>query len=185
MALGPKQMGEAILRNLEEKTGKSLERWLTIIKKSKLADKKSVMDFLKTNHSVGHFQAQTIFEQLSGTNEYENSDEFIPALFNTADLMKAYKKIENAILKFGKDIRIQPCKTYIPFYRKNQFAILKTSRDKKIVIGLNLDDNFNHDRFKKSKSGGSERINFQTTLNTIDDFDKEIISIFKTAYEKN
>lgn len=43
MALGPKQMGEAILRNLEEKTGKSLEQWLTIIKKkSKLADKKSI-----------------------------------------------------------------------------------------------------------------------------------------------
>ena len=36
MALGPKQMGEAILRNLEEKTGKSLEQWLTIVKKSKL-----------------------------------------------------------------------------------------------------------------------------------------------------
>ena len=58
MALGPKEMGEAILRNLEEKTGKTLEQWISIVKKSKLSDKKSVMDFLKNTHVVGHFQAQ-------------------------------------------------------------------------------------------------------------------------------
>ena len=76
MALGPKQMGEAILRNLEEKTGKSLEQWLTIVKKSKLTDKKSIIDFLKNTHSVGHFQAQKIFECFQGEDAYENIDNF-------------------------------------------------------------------------------------------------------------
>jgi len=64
MALGPKQMGEAILRNLEEKTGKTLEQWISIVKKSKLSDKKSVMDFLKITHGLGHFQAQKIVTNL-------------------------------------------------------------------------------------------------------------------------
>lgn len=185
MALGPKQMGEAIIRNLEEKTGKSLEQWLDIVKKSKLTDKKSIMDFLKNTHSIGHFQAQKIFECFQGGDTYENTEDFIPAIFNSPELLKAYKKIETTINQFGKDVRIQPCKTYIPFYRKNQFAIVKTSKDKKIVIGLNLDDTFKHDRFKKSKTGGSERINFQTTLETLADFDKEIITIIKSAYDKN
>lgn len=185
MALGPKQMGEAILRNLEEKTGKSLEQWLTIVKKSKLTDKKSIIDFLKNTHSVGHFQAQKIFECFQGEDAYENIDNFIPSLFHSSDLLKAYRKIESVITNLDNDIRIQPCKTYTPFYRKNQFAIVKVSKDKKIVIGLNLDETFKNDRFKKSKTGGSERINFQTTLDTISDFDKEIIEIVKTAYAKN
>lgn len=32
MALGPKQMGEAIIRNLKEKTGKSIEEWIALWK---------------------------------------------------------------------------------------------------------------------------------------------------------
>jgi predicted transport protein len=185
MALGPKEMGEAILRNLEEKTGKTLEQWISIVKKSKLSDKKSVMDFLKNTHGVGHFQAQKIVERLEGKDAYENTDDFIPALFNTPDLLKTYKKIENTISKFGKDVRIQPCKTYIPFYRKNQFAIVKVSKDKKVIIGLNLADNFSHERFKKSKTGRSERINFQTKMNKIADFDNELIEVIKSAYNNN
>lgn len=185
MALGPKQMGEAILRNLGEKTGKTLEQWISILKESKLEDKKSVMDFLKNTHGVGHFQAQKIVEHLEGKDAYENTDDFIPALFNTPDLLEAYKKIETTISNFGKDVRIQPCKTYIPFYRKNQFALVKVSKDQKVIVGLNLADNFSHERFKKSKSGGSERINFQTTIDNVADFDNELIEVIKLAYSNN
>ena len=87
MALGPKQMGEAILRNLEEKTGKTLEQWISIVKESKLEDKKSIMDFLKNTHGLGHFQAQKIVEHLEGKDAYENTDDFIPKLFNTPDFL--------------------------------------------------------------------------------------------------
>jgi len=155
------------------------------VKESKLSDKKSVTDFLKNTHGVGHFHAQKIVEHLEGKNAYENTDDFIPALFNTPDLLHVYQKIETTISKLGKDVRIQPCKTYIPFYLKNQFALVKVSKNKKILIGLNLADNFSHERFKKSKPGGSERINFQTTINNIADFDKELIEVIKSAYANN
>ena len=66
------------------------------------------MDFLKNAHGVGHFQAQKIFERLEGKDAYENTDDFIPALFNTPDLLKGYKKIESTILKLGKDVHDLP-----------------------------------------------------------------------------
>jgi predicted transport protein len=185
MALGPKQMGEAILRNLEDKTGKTLEQWLTLVKKSKLADKKQVIDFLKSEHNLGHFQAQKIYECFSETNIYAETDRFIPNLFNSAELLKAYKKIEATLLKMGKDVRVQPCKTYIPFYRTNQFCIVKASKDKKITIGLNLPSDFKTDLFKKAKTVASERINYQTTLESIADFDAQLIEIIKIAYSNN
>lgn len=95
--------------------------------------------------------------------------------------MKAYKKIEATLLKIGKDVRVQPCKTYIPFYRTNQFSIVKASKDKKITIGLNLPSDFKTDLFKKAKTVAFERINYQTTLESIADFDAQLIEIIKIA----
>lgn len=143
------------------------------------------MDLLKNTHNLGHFQAQKIFESFDGKDMYDKIEDFIPGLFNTVELLKAFKKIEISITKFGKDVRMQPCKTYIPFYRKNQFALIKVSKDKKVIIGLNLPDDSKNERFKKSKTGGSDRINYQTTLDSISDFDKEIIEVIKLAYNNN
>ena len=53
MALGPKQMGEAIIRNLKEKTGKTLEQWIELIEQETLQDKKEIIAFLKTENGIG------------------------------------------------------------------------------------------------------------------------------------
>lgn len=69
MALNPKQMRDAILRNLEVKTGKSLAQWLVIVRKSGLTDRKTIVDYLKKEYGVGHFQAQTIWENFAIKNK--------------------------------------------------------------------------------------------------------------------
>jgi len=56
----PEQMEQAIVRNLEAKTGKSLEQWLVVLRDSGLTEKGALKDELKKVHGVGHFQAQTI-----------------------------------------------------------------------------------------------------------------------------
>ena len=56
----PEEMEKAIIRNLPEKTGKSLEEWCTVLKVSGLRQKRELKDHLKKEHGVGHFQAQTI-----------------------------------------------------------------------------------------------------------------------------
>jgi len=56
----PEDMEKAILRNLPEKTGKSLEAWFEVLSASGLTEKRALKAFLKSEHGVGHFQAQTI-----------------------------------------------------------------------------------------------------------------------------
>ena len=63
MALTPQQMSEAIIRNLKEKTEKTLEEWLEIISETELKEKKEVTQFLKIEKNLGHFQAQVIFTE--------------------------------------------------------------------------------------------------------------------------
>ena len=56
----PKEMEEAIIRNLAEKTGRSLEEWFGVLDKADLTEKNELREHLKKIESVGHFQAQTI-----------------------------------------------------------------------------------------------------------------------------
>ena len=56
----PEEMEAAMIRNLLEKTGKSLEEWCAVLKESGLTEKRDMKKHLKEDHGVGHFQAQTI-----------------------------------------------------------------------------------------------------------------------------
>jgi len=68
MGLSPKEMENAIVKNLSKKTGKSLNEWHTILLKENFSDKKEMKSFLKEKHKVGHFQAQTIVKLLNTTD---------------------------------------------------------------------------------------------------------------------
>ena len=56
----PEEMEAAMIRNLPEKTGKSLEEWYEILRGSGLTEKRDLKKHLKEEHGVGHFQTQTI-----------------------------------------------------------------------------------------------------------------------------
>jgi len=56
----PKEMEEAIIKNLIEKTGRSLKEWFLVLEECGLSEKGDLKEHLKNIHSVGHFQAQTI-----------------------------------------------------------------------------------------------------------------------------
>ena len=56
----PEEMEAAMIRNLPEKTGKSLEEWYEILRGSGLTEKRDLKKHLKEGHGVGHFQTQTI-----------------------------------------------------------------------------------------------------------------------------
>ncbi len=63
----PEEMEQAIVRNLSEKTGRSLEEWFEVLRNSGLSDARALKDLLKKTHGVGHFQAQTIVKKYSST----------------------------------------------------------------------------------------------------------------------
>ena len=56
----PEEMEKAIIRNLPEKTGRSLEEWCAALRDTGLTEKRALKEHLKKNEGVGHFQAQTI-----------------------------------------------------------------------------------------------------------------------------
>ena len=58
--MDPKSMEKAMLKNIIEKTGKPIEKWISIVNKQNFDENKDIVNFLKEEHSVGHFYAHLI-----------------------------------------------------------------------------------------------------------------------------
>ncbi len=50
----PREMREAIIRNLPKNTGKTFEEWLALLKKHGPKDPKEARVWLKEEHGLGH-----------------------------------------------------------------------------------------------------------------------------------
>ena len=53
-------MEKAMLKNMVEKTGKPLEKWINIVNEQNFVENKDIVKILKEEHSVGHFYAHLI-----------------------------------------------------------------------------------------------------------------------------
>ena len=58
--MDPLSMEKAMLKNMNEKTGKPIEEWIAMVSEQKMVEKKEIVKFLKEKHSMGHFYAHLI-----------------------------------------------------------------------------------------------------------------------------
>jgi len=54
------EMEREMLKNMIEKTGKPLKEWMGIVQEKNFEKNKDIVNFLKQEHSVGHFYAHLI-----------------------------------------------------------------------------------------------------------------------------
>ena len=63
--MDPKSMEEAMLKNMVEKTGKTIEEWIGIVNDQNFVENKDIVRFLKEEHAIGHFYAQLISKKIN------------------------------------------------------------------------------------------------------------------------
>ncbi len=187
MALGPKQMEEAIFRNLEKNSGKTLDEWLVLLDKSNIKGIKEQNVWLK-KQGLGSVQAMFIVNKFNHIESiYEDSDKLVDDLFaKFAEQKKLYNQLLNKLKTLVKDISIRHCKTYVPLYKKNQFLTIKPSKNG-LVLGFPFREKPKSQRLKPAdnNTGGSERINFMTIINSNREIDNELLSLIKSVYAEN
>lgn len=157
MALSAAEMQEAVIRNLPEKTGKSLEEWVRIARSIPVSKPSELVKKLKSDHGLGHVQAQTIVWRLNGETPYVETAGYEEGIFRSEGNLERYQVLKTTLLALGADVKAKPCKTYIPFYRNRQFAIL-TERKGALILGLALPEGDYPDLLPAEKIGGSDRI---------------------------
>jgi hypothetical protein len=188
------RMVQSVVAAMKEKTGRSLEEWIKLVKKDGPAGEKERMAWLKKEHGLGTNYAQWISQRSAGKTEaMEDADEYLRHAEDYVDQMYGGPKehlrtIYDEILTFAKtlgpDIGISPCRTIVPIYRKHVIAQIKPSTSTRIDLGFALKDTQTPKRL--IDTGGlakKDRITRRVEISSLKDFDAEAKRWLKIAYD--
>lgn len=177
---------QTMIDNLRSTTGKSLEQWITLVRKARLDKHGAIISLLKNEHGLSHGYANLIAFKARGSDadSVDNKDLLIARQYKGKEHLKPfYDKLLVEVKKFGKDVEVAPKNTYVSLRRKKQFALLNPATKSRFEVGINLKGEKPLGKLEAIASGNamcSHRIN----LSNIKDINKEVLSWLKKAYEQ-
>jgi hypothetical protein len=181
-------MEESGLAILKERTGQTLDEWVRVVKKSGPATEKERIAWQKQEHGITTNYALWIAKRADGTGGAAayDPDAMVEAMFagRKAALRPIYDRMLALAFDLGKDVRVCPCKTIVPFYRKHVFAQVKPTTATRVDIGFALKDM--PPSGKLISTGGFEkgdRITHRIPVGSVAEIDKEVRKWLKHAYE--
>ena len=122
MSSAEKEM-ENMVRNLEEKTGKSLDAWIGIAKTSGSEKHGEIVKYLKENGLTHGYANLVAHSMLKSASVHADEGDLIDAQYSgpKAALRPLYDKLMSEVRKFGSDLGSTSKKGYVSLRRKKQF----------------------------------------------------------------
>jgi hypothetical protein len=182
------------IAKLPEKTGRSLDEWIALVKKSGPPTEVERREWLKREHGHGTNSAWWIAARAEG-REAEDGDPraYLNAAVRYVEAMYSGSKagmrpIHDALIalcrSLGKDVKVCPCQTMVPLYRNHVFAQVKPSTRTRIDFGLALGNMKTPKRL--IDTGGfakKDRITRKIEITSVGQIDAEVKKWLQTAYE--
>ena len=178
---------------LKEKTGRSLEEWIKLVKKEGPATEKERRAWLKARHGLGMNYSWWIAEQSVGKGDdgtpetyLKNAKQYVEEMFDGAkgSLRPIFDELLVLGRSMGADVKVCPCQTMVPLYRKHVFAQIKPTTRSRIDLGFALKDTTVPRRL--IDTGGfakKDRITHRIEITALKDIDTEVKKWLKIAYE--
>ena len=177
------------LRNIETKTGKSLQELRTLLSGSGLAKHGELRSFAMERLGLGYGDANALVH-LALASDGQSAAE--AAGLSAADVLAgiyADKKaplrpIHDALMgeieRFG-DFEIAPKKGYVSLRRKKQFAMIGPGSASRVDVGLNMKDVPPTERLLAEKPGGM--CQYKVKLTSPSEVDAELVGWLRRAYD--
>ncbi len=186
----PREMLEALARNLPNRTGKTLEQWARMVKTKGPKTTRERVAWLRMHHSLGGPTAAVIVAKAEGQDlaaPYEAGDELVEAMFSGAktELKPIYEAAVKTAQALGRDVVVSPRKTYVTFTRKRQFAAIQPSTRTRVDLGLVLPGVKAKGRLEQTDRVGGGRVTHCIALTEVGDFNAEVKKWLKAAYEQD
>jgi hypothetical protein len=186
---------ETQLKNIQTRTGKSLEELYAILQQSGLAKHGELRDRLKKDLGMGHGDANTVVHMYlksaaggaaaapgaasaTGTAGVEVLDGIYTG--GKAHLRPIHERLMGAIEKFG-EFEIAPKKGYVSLRRKKQFAMIGPATQTRVEVGLNMKGVPGTERLQALPPGGM--CQYKVHVSDAAQVDAELIAWIKTAYD--
>jgi hypothetical protein len=187
-------MVQKAIQDLPAKTGRSLEDWLKLIKKSGPRTEKDRREWLKAEHGLGTNYAWWLAERAEGKGGEDGdpqaylkaAEQYVEKMFAgpKASLRPIYDALLKVGLGIGKAAKACPCQTIVPLYRNHVFAQIKPTTQTRIDIGFALKDMKATGRL--IDTGGfakKDRITHRIPISSVKDIDDEVKHWLKVAYD--
>jgi uncharacterized protein DUF5655/uncharacterized protein DUF4287 len=189
-------MTQKWIAELKSKTGRSLDEWLSLIKKNGPKDLKERREWLKAEQGLGTNSAWWLADRAEGKDfEAGDPDAYLKAAEGYVEKMfsgskEGLRPIYDALLKLGlsvgKDVKACPCQTIVPLYRKHVFAQIKPTTRTRIDFGFALGDTKAKGRL--IDTGGyakKDRITHRIEITSLKDIDDEVKRWLRVAYDRD
>jgi predicted transport protein len=180
-------MRAAIIRNLLDKTGRSVGQWGELVRsKAPAGSRNDRIAWLQREHALGHGQASLVIDWVDRPETFEEAD---PATLVEAMLKRKeavhpiLTHLTSVIGELGDDVKVEPRRTYIAFSRVRQFAVLQPSTATRLDVGLVLTGAQETPRLRPAGSFGSGRISHRVSLAHEDEIDAELTGWLRDAYD--
>jgi hypothetical protein len=188
------KMTQKWVSTLKERTGRSLDEWLALLKESGPKAEKEQRQWLRQKHQMGMNSAFWIAERAAGKTDetgdpetyLQAAEQYVEKMYSgkKVDLRPLYDKLLTLGLSMGKDVKACPCQTMVPLYRRHVFAQIKPTTQTRIDMGFALGALKGQGRLVET--GGyakKDRITHRIPISTPADIDGEVKRWLRVAYE--
>ena len=187
-------MVEKWIRDLPAKTGRSLDEWVFLVRKSGPATEKERREWLKKEYKLGTNSARFLVERADGKGTEEDSpqayleaaEKWVEAMFTRSrtTMRPVYDQLLRTVLAVSNNVKACPGKTAVALYRNHVFANIKMATNTRIDLGLALGNTKTPKRL--IDTGGYEkkdRITRRIEVKGKSDIDDELKRWLKRAWE--
>ena len=189
-------MVQGWVSSLPEKTGRALDEWVRLVRAEGPATEKERRDWLKKEHGLGTNSAWWIAERAEGKGEEDGDPQaylraaagYVEAMFAgpKAGLRPVFNELRRRARRLGPDVKVCPCQTIVPLYRRHVFAQIKPTTRTRIDLGLALRGTEAGGRL--IDTGGAakgDRITHRVALTRPEEIDGEVESLLRAAYDRD
>jgi predicted transport protein len=180
-------MRTAMIRNLPEKTGRTIRQWADLVRsKAPAGSRKERIAWLQREHALGHGQAAIVVDWVDRPEVFEEADpatQLARMLKGKEPIRPILTRLTSVIEELGDDVKAEPRQTYVAFSRVRQFAVLQPATPTRLDVGLVLPGAEETERLRPAGSFGSGRISHRVSLAHEDEIDAELTGWLRDAYD--
>jgi hypothetical protein len=170
------------LRNIETKTGKTLDQLRAVIGQSGLAKHSEVRAMLQERFGLGYGDANTLAQVAKAEPASGSVADPLDAIYTgaKASLRPLHDAVMQRIATLGA-FEVAPKTTYLSLRRKKQFAMVGPATKDQIEIGLNAKSLPADPRLKALAPGGM--CQYTVRLSSANEIDAALTGWVRAAYD--
>lgn len=176
---------QTMIANMPEKTGRSLDDWITLLQASGLEKHGQLMTLLKKEHGVSHGFANSItliYRQERDGPPPQPVDLVDQQYEKKEHLRPIYAALLAAAQALGDDVSIAPKKKNVSLRRSKQFALIQPTTRARIDLGIQLKGEPPSGRLEDGKMWGG-MCSHRIQLTSPENVDDEVRSWLSRAYD--